>query len=162
MKIVSIGGGPGGLYTAILLKLQDPGRDITVIERNGPEDTFGWGVVFSDETLGFFADPILNTIIDRGDASIAELIFHELAHRRLYRKGQSAFNESFANAVAQEGVRRWLRSKGNEKGISTYENRLKRRAELLEEIGNTRARLKKLYASALSEPITRAAKERRA
>ncbi|MBX3460609.1 MAG: bifunctional salicylyl-CoA 5-hydroxylase/oxidoreductase [Planctomycetes bacterium] len=54
MKIVSIGGGPAGLYFAILMKKQDPAHDITVIERNKPYDTFGWGVVFSDETLGGF------------------------------------------------------------------------------------------------------------
>jgi anthraniloyl-CoA monooxygenase len=54
MKIVSIGGGPAGLYFAILMKKQDPAHDITVIERNRPYDTFGWGVVFSDETLGGF------------------------------------------------------------------------------------------------------------
>jgi anthraniloyl-CoA monooxygenase len=54
MKIVSIGGGPAGLYFAILMKKQDPAHDITVVERNRPYDTFGWGVVFSDETLGGF------------------------------------------------------------------------------------------------------------
>jgi anthraniloyl-CoA monooxygenase len=56
MKIVSIGGGPAGLYFAILMKQQDPAHDITIIERNGPDDTFGWGVVFSDETLGAFEE----------------------------------------------------------------------------------------------------------
>jgi anthraniloyl-CoA monooxygenase len=54
MRIVSIGGGPAGLYFAILMKKQDAGHDVTVLERNGPDDTFGWGVVFSDETLGNF------------------------------------------------------------------------------------------------------------
>ena len=51
MKIVCIGGGPSGLYFALLMKKLDPHHDITVVERNKPYDTFGWGVVFSDQTL---------------------------------------------------------------------------------------------------------------
>jgi anthraniloyl-CoA monooxygenase len=56
MNIVSIGGGPSGLFFAILMKRLDPAHRITVVERNGPDDTFGWGVVFSDETLGNIAE----------------------------------------------------------------------------------------------------------
>ena len=56
MKIGVIGGGPGGLYFALLAKKKLPHHDIHVIERNHPDDTFGWGVVFSDETLGNFLE----------------------------------------------------------------------------------------------------------
>jgi anthraniloyl-CoA monooxygenase len=55
MKIVCVGGGPAGLYFAILMKQAHPAYDITILERNRPDDTFGWGVVFSDATLGNFA-----------------------------------------------------------------------------------------------------------
>src|SRR5262249_58484553 len=60
MKIACLGGGPAGLYFAISMKLRDAAHDITVFERNRPDDTFGWGVVFSDETLDNIAanDPI--------------------------------------------------------------------------------------------------------
>ena len=51
MKIVCIGGGPAGLYFGLLMKQQDPSHDVTVVERNKPYDTFGWGVVFSDATM---------------------------------------------------------------------------------------------------------------
>ena len=51
MRITCIGGGPAGLYFALLMKLQDARHEVTVIERNAPTDTFGWGVVFSDQTL---------------------------------------------------------------------------------------------------------------
>jgi anthraniloyl-CoA monooxygenase len=51
MKIVCIGGGPAGLYFALLMKQLDPAHDISVVERNRPYDTFGWGVVFSDATM---------------------------------------------------------------------------------------------------------------
>ncbi|MBI4255092.1 MAG: bifunctional salicylyl-CoA 5-hydroxylase/oxidoreductase [Candidatus Rokubacteria bacterium] len=56
MKIVSIGGGPAGLYFALLMKKADPAHDLTVVERNRPDDTFGFGVVFSDATLEGFAE----------------------------------------------------------------------------------------------------------
>ena len=51
MRIVCIGGGPAGLYFALLMKKLDPSHHITVVERNRPYDTFGWGVVFSDATM---------------------------------------------------------------------------------------------------------------
>ena len=51
MKIVCLGGGPAGLYFAISMKLRDPNHQVTVIERNKSDDTFGWGVVLSDDAL---------------------------------------------------------------------------------------------------------------
>ncbi|MEU6812025.1 bifunctional salicylyl-CoA 5-hydroxylase/oxidoreductase [Streptomyces sp. NPDC046831] len=61
MRVAVIGGGPGGLYAAALLKRQDAAREVTVWERNAPDDTFGFGVVLSDETLGGIehADPVV-------------------------------------------------------------------------------------------------------
>lgn len=60
MRIVCIGGGPAGLYFGLLMKLRNPAHHVSVIERNRPYDTFGWGVVFSDQTLGNLraADPV--------------------------------------------------------------------------------------------------------
>ena len=60
MNIACLGGGPAGLYFAISLKLRNPAHEITVFERNAPDDTFGWGVVLSDETLKNLAanDPV--------------------------------------------------------------------------------------------------------
>ena len=68
MKIVCLGGGPAGLYFGLLMKLQDPTNDVVVVERNRPYDTFGWGVVFSDATMGNLreADPVSAATI--GDA----------------------------------------------------------------------------------------------
>ena len=63
MRIVSIGGGPSGLYFAILMKKAFPEVEIEVFERNRPEDTFGFGVVFSDETLGGIAEADPETFV---------------------------------------------------------------------------------------------------
>ena len=54
MRTAIVGGGPGGLYLSILLKKLDPTHEVVVYERNAPDDTFGFGVVFSDETLAAF------------------------------------------------------------------------------------------------------------
>ena len=68
MRIVCLGGGPAGLYFSLLMKLQNPANVVTVVERNRPFDTFGWGVVLSDQTLGNLraADPVSAQLI--GDA----------------------------------------------------------------------------------------------
>src|SRR5207244_12469556 len=60
MRVACLGGGPAGLYFAIAMKLRDPRHEIVVVERNRPYDTFGWGVVLSDETLANLAacDPV--------------------------------------------------------------------------------------------------------
>ena len=71
MRIVCIGGGPAGLYFAALMKQADPAHDITVVERNRPDDTFGFGVVFSDATLEHFA---------RADRETHDEIVHAFAH----------------------------------------------------------------------------------
>ncbi|RMF11415.1 MAG: bifunctional salicylyl-CoA 5-hydroxylase/oxidoreductase, partial [Alphaproteobacteria bacterium] len=71
MKIVCVGGGPTGLYFAISMKLRNPDHDITVVERNRPDDTFGWGVVFSDETMAN---------LRANDPVSAETILNEFVH----------------------------------------------------------------------------------
>ena len=65
MKIAILGGGPSGLYFAISMKLRDASHDITVYERNRADDTFGWGVVLSDETMSNFEenDPVSEKMI---------------------------------------------------------------------------------------------------
>jgi len=67
MRIAIAGGGPGGLYFAALMKGLDPRHEVTVWERNAPDDTFGFGVVFSDETLGGIegADPVVHEQMER-------------------------------------------------------------------------------------------------
>src|SRR5437763_16787860 len=67
MKITIIGGGPAGMYFAILMKKANPRHDITTYERNGPDDTFGWGVVFSGRTLANLhaADEVSHAAITR-------------------------------------------------------------------------------------------------
>lgn len=70
------------------------------------------GGVSAFSTLGFFADPILNTMLRWDDDELAGTIFHELAHQRVYLKGDTEFNESFASFVQREGLRQWRAARG--------------------------------------------------
>jgi len=78
VRIVSIGGGPAGLYFALLMKKADPGHDVTVVERNRADDTFGFGVVFSDATLDTFieADRPTGAAITRAFAHWDDIDIH--------------------------------------------------------------------------------------
>lgn len=78
MKIAIVGGGPGGLYFAALMKQLDPTHDITLWERNAASDTFGFGVVFSDETLGGIgnADPVVAEYMSRRFARWSDIDIH--------------------------------------------------------------------------------------
>ncbi|WP_426004823.1 bifunctional salicylyl-CoA 5-hydroxylase/oxidoreductase [Paenarthrobacter sp. NyZ202] len=78
MKIAIVGGGPGGLYFAALMKQLDPSHDITLWERNAASDTFGFGVVFSDETLGGIgnADPVVADYMSRRFARWSDIDIH--------------------------------------------------------------------------------------
>ena len=78
MKVVCIGGGPAGLYLALLLKKAKPEARITVVERNAPGVTFGWGVVFSDETLSYLEenDPPTHEAIQKAFAHWTAIDIH--------------------------------------------------------------------------------------
>lgn len=70
------------------------------------------GSVDAYSTLGLLGDPVLNTFVHQRDTQLAELIFHELTHQRLYLAGDTEFNEALATAYAQHGVNRWLAETG--------------------------------------------------
>lgn len=110
----------------------------------------GWDVhvggVDAFSTLGWFRDPVLNTFIERDDTDLAELLFHELAHQRVFIAGDTDFNEAFASAVADEGVRRWLRANGNEAAIAAHEAGRRREEEFDALLQRTRGELESLYA----------------
>src|SRR5580704_13400491 len=91
MKIAVIGGGPAGLYAAILLQKQRPDADIEVYERNRPDDTFGFGVVFSDATLDNFEkyDPPSYRRITREFAYWDDIAVH--FRRTVHRVGGNGF-----------------------------------------------------------------------
>lgn len=111
-------------------------------------DVFVGGVP-AYSTLGWFADPVLNTFVHYPEAEIARLLFHELSHQVLYVGDDTMFNESFAVAVEREGMRRWLIQPGHEELRPGYEKRRARQAEFVRLIGDYRGRLETLYTSAL-------------
>jgi predicted aminopeptidase len=117
------------------------------------------GGVDAYSTLGWFHDPVLNTFVDSAEIDLAELIFHELTHRKLFRNGDTAFNESLANAVAEEGVKRWLAYHGRRADLRNFEARLVRRRQFYDQIDQSRDQLKALYASGQSEEMMRVKKK---
>ncbi|MFT3992329.1 MAG: aminopeptidase [Luteolibacter sp.] len=118
------------------------------------------GGVDAYSTLGWFHDPVLNTFIHYPDMDLAETIFHELLHRKIFHRGDTLYNESLANVVAEEGVKRWLKHEGRLADLKKYQGRLVRRREFYREIDIARGRLVKLYASPQSNAEKRREKAR--
>jgi predicted aminopeptidase len=110
-------------------------------------------------TLGWFADPLLNTFINLPEPELARLIFHELAHQVLYVRDDTVFNESFATTVEREGVRRWLQVHGSGQTRVEWEQIEQRRAQFLQLLTDTRAALDQLYASQRPDPEKRSGKK---
>ena len=106
-------------------------------------------------TLGWFDDPLLSTFIRYPDTELARLVFHELAHQRVYVRDDTTFNESFAVAVEEAGVRRWLAATGREAQLSVFVEAQRRKAEFIALIEAARERLERLYALGIAPEAMR-------
>ncbi|WP_407566380.1 bifunctional salicylyl-CoA 5-hydroxylase/oxidoreductase [Streptomyces sp. 184] len=108
MRVAVIGGGPGGLYAAALLKRLDPAREVTVYERNAPDSTYGFGVVLSDETLGGIehADPVVYAALQREFVRWDDIdIVHRGSVQRSGGHGFAALGRRRLLAVLQQRCR---------------------------------------------------------
>lgn len=125
--------------------------------RSRGNDTFiGGSPAYS--TLGYFADPVLNTMLSRDESEIAGTLFHELAHQRVYIKNDTELSESFATAVEQYAVERWLESRREIERLASYRMRLGRQAEFAALIARYRERLDALFADGTDPEALRRAK----
>jgi predicted aminopeptidase len=103
------------------------------------------GGVEAYSTLGWFRDPVLNTFIFNDELALAELLFHELAHQRVFARGDTDFNEAFATAVAEEGLQRWLRTRDDPKPFEQYRVRNLRKKQFVDLVSGARASLREVY-----------------
>jgi predicted aminopeptidase len=130
-------------------RLADDGYDVAV------------GGVAAYSTLGNFSDPILSTMMHWDDIDLVALLFHELAHQVVYVKGDTAYNESFATAVEEIGVQRWLESRGEQKKMSDYMAGRDRQQTLLSLITAARADLQDIFDAEINDDERRAKKQQR-
>lgn len=129
--------------------------DAARMQRRGDDVWVGGVPAYS--TLGWFADPILSSMLGWDDDELAGTIFHELAHQLIYAKGDTAFNESFATFVQTEGLREWRASRGLPPDDG--------RAQAMDDgftrlVLDLRERLKALYASGADAEAMEAGKQR--
>lgn len=108
-------------------------------------------------TLGWFDDPVLDTMLRGGQSRYVSTLFHELAHQLLYIKDDSAYNEAFATFVEREGFRIWLRSRDEQDRIAAYDASLQRGNDFAELLKSTRDELVAVFQQADVEETTRRA-----
>ncbi|CAG8868933.1 hypothetical protein PS627_03292 [Pseudomonas fluorescens] len=114
------------------------------------------GGVEAYSTLGWFDDPLLAPMLGWSDERLASLIFHELAHQRVYVQDDTAFNESFATFVEQEGSRQWRAARGLP---ASTDDGLRQREQFIRLVLASRERLQVIYAGTLSVGAKRAGKQ---
>lgn len=117
-----------------------------------------FGGVSAYSTLGRFSDPILNTMMRWSDIELISTMFHELAHQKLYVKGDSEFNESFATAVANIGIERWLQERGELQELESADVLRPVRQEMMSLVTTAREQLARLYAEDMDVEAKRARK----
>ncbi len=123
----------------------DAKREAAALQQQGL-DVYLYGVP-AYSTLGWFDDPLLSTVLGYGEADLARLIFHELAHQVAYVAGDSAFNEAFATAVELEGIELWLAQRQDALAFGRYQLGEQRRAGFHRLMRDTRQQLAALYAT---------------
>lgn len=109
-------------------------------------------------TLGWFSDPLLNTMMYQAEAYRAGIIFHELAHQEIYIEDDSAFNESFATTVEQEGIRRWFIATEQADKYEKYLKNKKQQQDFNSLLNTTRTQLQALYAKNIPDDQKRQGK----
>jgi len=102
-------------------------------------------------TLGWFTDPLLNTMLTRENWQLAALIFHELTHQLLYVTDDSTFNESFASTVEEIGVRKWLEHQKIPEQFAQYKISKQHYQQMTRLVLTTKEKLEQLYAQPLPE-----------
>ena len=127
--------------------------------RDGGDDVYVGGVP-AYSTLGYTTDPVLSTFIGFPEGEVARLIFHELAHQVVYVQGDTTFNESFAVAVEEEGVKRWFAAQGGNDAAAAkaYRQLIARKRVFVDLLARHREALDSVYASHASVDAKRAAK----
>jgi predicted aminopeptidase len=116
------------------------------------------GGIAAYSTLGHFDDPFLSSMLRLDAAATASIVFHEIAHQRVYVRNDTALNEAFASLVEEEGVRRWLGARGGEATLAEWERQRERQHAFAALVGATRTALAALYESGLPEQEMRARK----
>ena len=129
---------------------EDDARKHAARLREAGYDVYVGGVP-AYSTLGWFDDPLLSTFIRYPDAQLARLIFHELAHQLVYKKGDTTFNESFAVTVEEEGVRRWLEREKRTNELEAFQAAQARKREAAQRVAQARERLAAVYRMDLSD-----------
>ena len=109
------------------------------------------GGVSAYSTLGWFADPVLNTMLHRGEDYLAKVIFHELAHQKIYIKDDTEINEAFADSVAEIGMRRWLARNKNQSSYEQFEENQVVEDDFADLVLRYRNQLDYLYNSDMSD-----------